>query len=78
MSKLGFHHHPRRSKAANLWLAMRHPALRWHEHETGLCVERRNLDVLKTEKGTSHRKMRPKVEMGRTGTEMFVVVMKFL
>ena len=29
-------------------------------------------------KGTSHRKTRPKVEMGHTGAEMFVVMMKFL
>ncbi len=59
-----------------LMMAIRHPALRWHEHETGLYAERGNLGTDDNRKGTSHRKARPKVEKLCTGTEILVVVMK--
>ena len=76
MSKPGFHHQTGTRTAANLRLAVRHPALRWHEHGAGLGTERRNLHADENRKGASHRKTRLKVEKLSAGAETLVVVRK--
>ena len=61
---------------SSLKMAIRHPALRRHERETGLSVEGRNLDTDDNRKSANRRKMRLKVEMLYAGTEMSVVAGK--
>ena len=76
MSKPGFHYQTGTRAAADLMLAVRHPALRWHERGAGRCTERGNLRADDNRKGTNHRKMRPKVEKLHAGAEVPVVVRK--
>ncbi|WPU92979.1 hypothetical protein SNE25_15330 [Mucilaginibacter sabulilitoris] len=43
MSKPGNSSDPGTSKAGTCLLALRHPVYKWHELNTGFCMERENL-----------------------------------
>jgi hypothetical protein len=54
----------------------RPPALRWHEPDSGSCVERGNLSLRCQGRNSSGSPIRVRVPMRSTGAEQPVVVMK--
>ena len=78
MSKPQSHHQGGKKRSKIPVVAVRHPALRQHEHGIGQGTERWNLYGDENRKSTNHRKIRLKVEKLHAGAETLVVAMKFL